>query len=331
MGEHNVPLGTHGTALYREMLHVPMIFYIPDGKPRVVRGAVTNLDIMPTMAAIAGIPVDDLQPEGKSLVGTLFYGREDRDRVVFAETNAPNRQRAAISERWKLIYYLSGNLYELFDLQADPWETVNLAPKGPPALEQMKRSLQAWMDRVLYARDPLFNQAYRRIAELILNQPPAPEVKTTGQHLAGGKLQLLGIGRDPAAPLTPGGKLDVLVYFRVVEPPPVSYRFQIVAWPSAAGAPPDAPIPPGALRSASRVTADGAYPSERWRRGEHVRERFSITLPADFRAEALAVALLAQDVATGDRARAPGASPANDPNALLLGALPAHPAVSPPP
>jgi choline-sulfatase len=322
MGEHTVPVGTHGTALYRELVHVPMIFYIPEAKPRVIRGAVTNLDILPTIAAIAGIPIDELHPEGQSLVGALFYGKEDRDRIVFTETNAPNKQRAAISERWKLIYYLSSNLYELFDLGADAWEKTNLAPKNPPAMEPMKRALEAWMDRVLYARDPLFNQAYRRIAEVIAPEPPALEAAAANQRLAGGKLQVLGIGHDPATPLAPGAKVDVFVYFRVAEPAQVAYRFQLVAWPVAAGAPLDGDIPPSSVRSANRVTADGAYPTDRWRAGELIRERFSLALPADWRGEAMSVGLIAADVASGQRARPTGAAPANDPMMLALGALP---------
>jgi arylsulfatase A-like enzyme len=324
MGEHTVPLGTHGTALYRELLHVPMIFYIPEAKPRLIHGAVSNLDVFPTVAALAGVRVDELPLEGRSLVGALFYGREDRDRIVFAETNAPNKQRAAISEKWKLIYYLSSNVYELFDLAADPWEKENLAPRHPPAMEPMQRALAAWMDRVLYARDPLFNQAYRRVAELILRAPPAPEVAAQGQALEGGKLQILGVGRDPATPLAPGAKVDVFVYFRVAEPAATPYRFQLVAWAAAPGAPLDAPAPPSALRSADRVTADGAYPTDRWRAGEYIRERFTITLPPDWRGEALAVGLYATDVASGEPAKPTGPAPGNDPRMFSLGALPAR-------
>ncbi|HUJ62021.1 MAG TPA: sulfatase-like hydrolase/transferase, partial [Kofleriaceae bacterium] len=33
MAEHSVPLGTHGTALYRELQNVPMIYYVPDNPP----------------------------------------------------------------------------------------------------------------------------------------------------------------------------------------------------------------------------------------------------------------------------------------------------------
>ncbi len=79
MGEHTVPLGTHGTALYRELLHVPMIFYIPDNVPHQIGGAVSNLDIVPTVAELAGIDVSDLSFEGKSEVPALFYGKEDHE------------------------------------------------------------------------------------------------------------------------------------------------------------------------------------------------------------------------------------------------------------
>ena len=325
MGEHTVPVGTHGTALYRELLHVPMIFYIPDNRPRVVGGAVTNLDIVPTVAELAR---HRRRRSARSRAGAwspqLFYGKEDRERIVFAETNAPGKQRAAISERWKLIYYLNSNLYELFDLRpTDDWEKANLAPKDPPAMTLMKRALEAWMDRVLYARDPLFNQAFRRdIADLIVRDPPVPEGKVTGQRLAGGALEIIGIGRDPAKPLAPGAKVDLHVYFRVVDPVPAAYRFQLVAWPQAAGAPLDAPVPPAPVRSANRITADGAYPTDRWRKGEYIRERFSISLPATFQGETLAVGLVAADAETGQRARPTGAAPGNEPDLFSLGTLP---------
>ena len=302
MGEHHVPVGTHGTALYREMLHVPLVFYIPDNAPRTIGGAVTNLDIVPTVAALTGIDVSDLEFEGRNLVGALFYGTEDRERVVFAETNAPGKQRAAISEKWKLIYYLSNNVHELFDLEADPWEKVNLAPRNPPALADMKRALAAWMDRVLYARDPLFNQAFRRdLADVVLRAPPSPEVPVTGRALADGALEVIGLGRDPATPPAAGAKLDLHVYFKVTAPVTAAYRFQLLAWPHPAGAPLDDTVPPNALRSADRVTAAGSFPSDRWRAGEHIRERFSLTLPPDWTRGPLALALIATDGPTGRR------------------------------
>lgn len=323
MGEHNVPIGTHGTALYREMLHVPLIFYIPNLQPRAIGGAVSALDIVPTLAEIAGIDTSDLTFEGKSLVPQIFYGQEDRERIVFAETNAPSPQRAAISAAWKLIYNVRANVHELYNLEADPWEKTNLAPKHPPALAVMKSALDAWLERVVYARDPTFNQASKAILGVVLSAPPSPEVAVSGHTLDGGKLEILGIGVAANSPRpAPGARVDVEVFFRVKERTSIPYRFQLAAWPVTAPAyqPTDAP-PATMLRSPMRVTADGFFPSDRWRAGEYIRERFNLTIPADWQGNGLAVALVAHD-ASGRPAPATGPAPASDPTLAVLGVLP---------
>lgn len=321
MGEHNVPLGTHGSALYQELIHVPMIFFIPGNRPRLIQGAVTNLDIFPTIAALCGIDIRDLQVEGKSLVPQLFYGLEERDRVVFAETNAPGKQRAAISERWKLIYYLSTNVTELFDLKADPLERTNLAPKQPPALAQMKGELERWMSRVLYARDPLFNQAFRQMADVLVTSPPTPPVTARGA-LADGNLEVIGIGPAEGKPIAPGAKTDIHVFFRVKAKVALPLRFQLVVYPAEAGASPEAAVPTSAARSALRATADGAYAADRWQPGEYVRERFTVTLPAGWRAPSIRVGLSVVDPTKNMRLPVTGTTPTSDPTTLLLGTLP---------
>ncbi|HEY0484256.1 MAG TPA: sulfatase-like hydrolase/transferase [Kofleriaceae bacterium] len=318
MGEHTVPLGTHGTALYRELQHVPMIFYIPDNRPRVVHGAVTNLDIVPTVAALCGIDVHDLAFEGRSLVPQLFYGAEDRDRIVFAETNAPQKERAAISERWKLIYYFGSNLYELYDLAIDPWEHTNLAPQHPPAFATMKQALEDWMDRVMFVRDPTFNQAFRQISDVVLAAAPHPEVATVDQAIDG--IAILGIGTADGRPITPGAKVDVHVYFHVDRPTTTGYRFQLAAWPIDRRAPAE-PAAAAITRSPLRATAGGAFATDRWKPGDHVRERFTLTIPADWRGDAVGIGLVAEDPA-GTARHPTGATLAIDPNIAVLGTLP---------
>ena len=130
--EHGISSGTHGTALYTELLHVPFIIYVPNNPPHLIDGAVTTLDIIPTVAELAGINVKDLSFEGRSLVPQIFYGKADPKRIVFAETNAPQPQRAAISEAYRYIYYLQNNVAEFYDLKADPRQLTNLAPAGAP-------------------------------------------------------------------------------------------------------------------------------------------------------------------------------------------------------
>jgi arylsulfatase A-like enzyme len=301
MGEHSVPLGTHGTALYRELQHVPLLFYIPNNQPRTIGGAVSNLDIVPTVAELAGIDVHDLSFEGKSEVPALFYGKEDHARIVFAETNAPTPQRAAISESYKLIYYLNSNLYELYDLERDPWEHDNLAPKHPPAFTTMKAALDGWLERVVFARDPEFNQANEKIRDVLMNPHEAPQVPVSAML---DTIAITGIGVEGQPP-----HLDVHVYFEPKQRTQNAYKFQVAVWgvDTATWKPTD-PVPPSAARSAMHITADGFFPSNRWHVGEQVRERFTVSLPTDLTGNALAVALIAL-------------APANGPNTIVLGAI----------
>jgi arylsulfatase A-like enzyme len=292
MGEHNVPTGTHGIALYQELLHVPLLVYVPNNKPRVVQGAVSALDVVPTVSELVGADTSDLAFEGRSLVPQIFYGKEDPDRIVFAETNAPGKQRAAISQSYKLIYYLSSNLLELFDLKADPLEKTNLAPKAPPALPVMRRALDNWMERVLYAKDPTFNQAYRQLSDVLLTAKPTPDVATPGKTLAGGAIEVLGIG--PTNPAL-GKKTDLHVYLRAVRPTPGPVKLQLVAFPlSPADQVGPNEIREPSVRSSLRPTADGAYASDRWKPGDYIRERFAVNL-GPWTTPAIGLAIVAHD------------------------------------
>jgi hypothetical protein len=281
---------------------------------------VTNLDIVPTLAEITGADVHDLSFEGKSLVPQIFYAKEDRDRIVFSETNAPGPQRAAISESWKLIYYLQSNIYELYDLKADPGEKTNLAHKSPPQMSIMKEALDAWLERVVYARDQLFNQAAsKNLKDHVLTAPPSPAVATSGQTLDDGKLTILGITATPKP--TPGGQVNIEVFFKVNTRTQLSYKFLLAAWPvdTATWKPTDEAK--NLAKTGMRITGDGFFGTERWRQGEYVRDKFSITIPPDWTGNAVAFGLVAMDEANV-KATATGAAPANDPNLLVLGVVP---------
>jgi arylsulfatase A-like enzyme len=321
MGEHTVPLGTHGTALYYELQHVPLIYYIPDNQPHTIHGAVSNLDVVPTLAELAGIDVKDLSFEGRSDVPAIFYGKEDRDRIVFAETNIPQPQRAAISEKFKLIYYMTTNIYELFDLEKDPGEKENIAAKNHEAMQAMKAALDAWLERVVYARDAVFNQQNERIKDVIV-QTPKIEVPTQGQTLDEGRITIAGISIADGEHLKPGDHVDIHVYFEVKERTNLQYKFLLSAWPvdSAKWKPTDA-APTTMVRTSLRPTADGFFTTERWRVGEHVRERFALQIPADWKTDSVAFGLVAAEP-DGDKAAATGPAPANDANTIVLGALP---------
>ncbi len=268
-GEHGFI--NHGQALYRELLAIPLIIHIPDLPPRQVAGPVSPLDIVPTVTDLAGIDTDGLSFEGESLVPQLFYGRDATDRVVFAETNWPRPLRAAITSTHKLIYHLQNNVYELYDLRADPWEKQNLAHRDSAALEQMKGYLDDWLERVYYSRDLETNQAAQTLSETLLAARPQPTHPIAQGSFDDGAIEVAGFDVEPAADASTES-LEIAVYFAVTKRPSGRHRLQLECWPAD-----DESVAPS--RSPLRFTADGVFATDRWRVGEFIRDSFRCPIP----------------------------------------------------
>ena len=182
-----------------------------------------------------------------------------------AETNAPTKQRAAISERWKLIYYFATNLYELYDLVHDPWEHTNVAASQPAALAPMKQALEAWMDRVMYARDPKFNQAFQQMSDVMLAEAPKPGVATAGTAFAGLDARHRRRRRQADRARRQARRPAVL---RVRAPSTEPIKFQLEVAGRGGGRAADRRLP---IRRASCAPACGrpprAFSAERWKQG----------------------------------------------------------------
>jgi hypothetical protein len=175
----------------------------------------------------------------------------------------------------------------------------------------------------VYSRDAKFNQASKTLTDLVLTQPPTVEVSTPGQTLDDGKLAILGIGVETKSPRpAPNTRIDVDVFFKVNARTQIPYRFLLAVWPvDAAHFKPTDPAPPTMIRSSMRPTGDGFFASDRWRPGEFIRDKFTVTIPSDWVGTGLAVGLVASDPA-GEKVFATGNAPSNDANLAVLGVLP---------
>jgi len=142
-GEHAVL--EHGTTVHAEVTHVPLIVFPPDGVRMPVTDAPVSLvDVAATIAAIGGAalpgPGRDLRAldgAGTSATALEFYG----DPVKAANLGALARRpaRAVLMGRHKLIAY-EGE-FELYNLELDPGEHVNLATAQPALVEHLKAFL----------------------------------------------------------------------------------------------------------------------------------------------------------------------------------------------
>lgn len=128
--------------VYRETLNVPFIISNPKlfGTAQESDALVSLIDIMPTLATIAGVPDPSQWTfKGHDLTPLLAApNAEVQDYIHFTYDDlyfyvpAPNHIRCIVEKNWKYaVYYdiYDGRRaeYELYDLRHDPLETRNLA------------------------------------------------------------------------------------------------------------------------------------------------------------------------------------------------------------
>ena len=145
----------HGTTLYDEQIHVPLLIKWPKGAPGApasMRGHLSrHLDLAPTLLARAGITVPAAM-QGIDLA-TPSAERAEKDRMSLAEEDHEgNVLRALRTSQWKLIDANPGNPRglapeELFHVSSDPGETHDLSgersgPGRPDALGQAEAKQQ---------------------------------------------------------------------------------------------------------------------------------------------------------------------------------------------
>jgi arylsulfatase A-like enzyme len=155
--DSGVARGSHGLIgkqnLYElDSVLVPLIIAgtgIPAGK---TTDAMCYLfDVLPTLGQLCHVPAPPAS-DGRPFTATLRDpSQPSRERMVFVYQKV---QRAIREGRWKLIRYPRMDQTQLFDLQADPEETTNLADK-PEQTERVKALLTLLKAELAAAGDTL--------------------------------------------------------------------------------------------------------------------------------------------------------------------------------
>ena len=149
---------THGQSLYAELTRVPMIVCHPDGlgAGRRIDTVVSLLDVMPTVLAYAGLPVDglaggDLTPllrgeagDGRPRVTSVRVNRHKYSPATQAARGAVNL--AIADGRWQGIWNVQPDTLELYDTRADPREQHDLAAREPSRAAAMRELARHWSD-----------------------------------------------------------------------------------------------------------------------------------------------------------------------------------------
>lgn len=134
----------HGSTLYDEQLHIPMIIAVPGVAPRVVPSPVELIDVTPTVLNLLDIPVP-ARMRGTDLGPWLATPPADPDRLppAFAEVED---KRMIVWRKDKLICDLNWGFCAYYDLATDPGEKHNLADERPERAAALRRKLDDWLD-----------------------------------------------------------------------------------------------------------------------------------------------------------------------------------------
>ena len=147
--DHGLGMGSHGLlgkqSLYEHSMHAPMMIAGP-GVPHGETRALTYLhDLYPTLLGLAGVPAPE--DTHTSDLAPLMHGEVSSVRATLFNTYG-NLMRAVQDGRWKLINYPQVGQTQLFDLESDPDELLNLAdrPEHMIRLAGLRGELERWQE-----------------------------------------------------------------------------------------------------------------------------------------------------------------------------------------
>jgi arylsulfatase A-like enzyme len=141
----------HGHTMHEELLHVPLLIRFPDRLHAGQRHspAVQHTDLLPTLAAIAGIPADvAVNGQGRDLSAAIEESSATESlRVLFAEYSlyGPELKQARVGEL-KLILRTDDGSSEAFDLESDPGELRGSPQESFAGGNELNDELTRWME-----------------------------------------------------------------------------------------------------------------------------------------------------------------------------------------
>lgn len=152
IGEHDY-FCEHGLFPYEDCTRVPLVVALPGTTgPLTIDAPIGLVDLVPTMLSFAGLPIDAELP-GQDLLPVIRGEAEPLDFAISGAGYADHYQQVVRAGRWKLVYVptvgdrqrMTGEEWELYDVEADPAELKNVAKERPEVTESLRRKLLEWL------------------------------------------------------------------------------------------------------------------------------------------------------------------------------------------
>jgi arylsulfatase A-like enzyme len=177
----------HTTAVYQEVVHVPLLVHRPDQtQARIVPGPKRLVDVYALLLGLAG----------------AAQTAEAFEAPILLHTQQAADLRAIVAGRYKLIADLRAGRLELYDLFADPGERHDLAAELPEVVARLCGSMAGHFEE-LGRRDAALRTAAR---EVDLSPERNAQLESLGYTAAGPSAEaaaepeiqaLCSLGREP--------------------------------------------------------------------------------------------------------------------------------------
>lgn len=131
----------HGSSLYEEQVHVPLLIVIPGQPARRYAQPVESIDIAPTLLGLLDVDIP-AGMRGSDLRRLIAHPELERGPVFSAVIH----KKMVVIWPHKLIADLRFGSYELYDLSKDPGERQNNADRDPDRVRDMRAEIYAWLD-----------------------------------------------------------------------------------------------------------------------------------------------------------------------------------------
>ena len=220
MSDHGEMLGahgaiTHGNIVWQEVLRIPMIVVSPGLEPGEVSCPASHVDVAPTILNLVGIDGRQHGMTASTLVPHLL-GSCDSEREITSEIGS---YRVLVGPRYKMIYRAKSQVYELYDIVADPQEAQEISAERPEVLAQMKERLLAWEEY------RVSKQIVKALDDSIVDQVPASAQRLNVKFENGIEMVAIDMGNRR---ITIDEPLKIALYLRTTERVRQTCRVRVV-------------------------------------------------------------------------------------------------------